>query len=214
MGKSRMYGMKIMLIQLLRVNIFWVVIRYCRIFARGKEKVEGNGIVPFFYSEKRCITEMVQSAVLHKIQDFIETFIEQWPEVFLVDLTTSSSNKITVLLDADNGMNIARCAALNRSLYKYVENENLFGAGNFSIEVSSPGIDRPLTSIRQYRKNIGRNLEVVTIDESRLHGNLIEVNETGIVIEVPVATKKKISETKTIEIPFAEIRQAKVLVTF
>ncbi len=157
---------------------------------------------------------MDQSGVLSNIQAFIEDQIKKWPEVFLVDIAISTSNKVTVLLDADNGMNIARCADVNRSLYKHIEGENLFGDGNFSIEVSSPGIDRPLTSLRQYQKNIGRNVEVKKNDESKAEGKLTGADESGIVIEEAPASKKKNVEIKKIEIPFSEIRQVKVLVTF
>lgn len=156
---------------------------------------------------------MDQSAALKNIQQFIENAIVQWPAVFLVDLTLSPANKITVLLDADNGMDIARCAEVNRALYKHVEQNNLFGESNFSIEVSSPGTDRPLTSLRQYQKNTGRNIEVKMNDGSLLEGRLKAADESGIIIEETPASKKKNLTTKTIEIPFTEIRQVRVLVT-
>lgn len=157
---------------------------------------------------------MDQSGVLNNIQSLIEDQIEKWPEVFLVDISISASNKVTVLLDADNGMNIARCANVNRSLFKHIESGKLFGESNFSIEVSSPGIDRPLTSLRQYQKNIGRNVEVKKQDESKTEGKLVAADDSGIMIEVAPVSKKKNLETKKIEIPFSEIRQVKVLVTF
>lgn len=157
---------------------------------------------------------MDQSGALNNIQSFIDEQIKKWPEVFLVNITVGASNKVTVLLDADNGMNIARCAEVNRSLYKYIESESLFGSNNFSIEVSSPGIDRPLSSQRQYQKNIGRNVEVQKNDESLAEGKLIAADDIGIVIEEASVSKKKNLETNKIEIPFSEIRQVKVLVTF
>ncbi len=95
-------------------------------------------------------SKMAQAVPLSKIQDFVDRYIQQWPEVFVVDISISPANKITVLLDADNGMNVGRCAEVNRALYKFVEAESLFHENNFSMEVSSPGIDRPLKQLRQY----------------------------------------------------------------
>lgn len=158
---------------------------------------------------------MAQTETLEKIKKFVEQFIEKWTEAFLVDINIDQANKITVLVDADNGMDIDKCAVLNRALYKYVEEHQLFGEKNFSMEVSSPGIDRPLTGIRQFRKNIGREVEVLKKeDNSKLKGRLIEVSDEGIRLEIEEKKKKKETEKEFINIPYKEIQQAKVLVSF
>ncbi len=157
---------------------------------------------------------MVQEKIVSEITGFVEKFIQKWPEVFVLETTISATHKVTVLLDADNGMNIERCAEVNRALYKFVEEQQFFENQNFSMEVSSPGIDRPLTERRQFRKNIGRNIDVQKDDGTRLKGRLTGVTEEEISLEKEEKKKKKQSEPEIITIPFKEIRQVKVLVTF
>lgn len=157
---------------------------------------------------------MGQEIPLNRIRSFVELFIRQWPEVFLVDVSASPSNKVTVLLDADTGMNVGKCAEVNRALYKLVEEEKLFNENNFSLEVSSPGIDRPLKLLRQFVKNVGRTVEVTKTDSSIVEGKLVQAEEEGITIEKTEKKKKKEEEVITLNIPFTEIRQVKVLVIF
>jgi len=157
---------------------------------------------------------MTQSAPLLKIKEFVEGFIQQWPDVFFVDATISPSNKVTLLLDADKGMNIEKCAVVNRALYKFIEEQNLFSENNFSIEVSSPGIDKPLVLPRQFTKNIGRNVEVELSEGEKLSGKLLAADEEKITIEKQEKQKKNKIEKTEISIAFAEIKQVKVLVTF
>jgi len=71
----------------------------------------------------------------------------------------------------------------NRALYKGVEGSGIFPLGDFSLELSSPGLDEPLKLARQYRKNIGRNVELLLQDGSVRTGRLIDMNEEGIIVE-------------------------------
>lgn len=157
---------------------------------------------------------MTQSAPLLKINEFVEGFIQQWPDVFFVDTNISPSNMITVSLDADKGMNIEKCAVVNRALYKFIEEEEIFPDGNFSIEVSSPGIDKPLLLPRQFQKNIGRSVEILLSDGEVDSGKLIAADSEKITIEKEEKQKKKMIEKTEINIPFTEIKHVKVLVTF
>ena len=84
--------------------------------------------------------------------------------IFPVEIKISPSNDIKVFLDADDGITIEKCTSVNKALYKYIEESELFPGGNFSLEVSSPGVDEPLKLYRQYKKNIGRKVEVVLND--------------------------------------------------
>ncbi len=73
---------------------------------------------------------------------------------------------------------------MNRKLYKKLEESDLFPAGDFSLEVSSAGLDEPLKSLRQYKKNIGRVVEVQLTDGTQKEGVLTGVDQEGIVLEV------------------------------
>jgi len=71
----------------------------------------------------------------------------------------------------------------NRKLYKDIEENGFFPNGDFSLEVSSPGLDEPLKLHRQYLKNVGRNVEVIRKDGIKTEGKLVGVSGTDIVIE-------------------------------
>ncbi|HEX6847475.1 MAG TPA: ribosome maturation factor [Chitinophagaceae bacterium] len=104
------------------------------------------------------------------------------PGYFLVEISIKPTNNIKVFVDADQGAAIDQLSKINRALYKWVE-ENLFPNGDFSIEVSSPGLDEPLKLDRQYLKNIGRNVEVLLRNGIKKEGKLLSATENEIVIE-------------------------------
>jgi ribosome maturation factor RimP len=146
------------------------------------------------------------------IERFLSDLLEESAEIFLVDLQMSPANDIKVFLEADNGITIDKCIRINRALYKRIE-EELFPDGNFSLEVSSPGVDAPLRLKRQYKKNIGRTVEVVLNDESRIEGKLISADDEQIVLQETEGKGKKAS-IKLTNILFNQIKHTKVLVTF
>ncbi|MEO5650101.1 MAG: ribosome maturation factor [Ginsengibacter sp.] len=150
---------------------------------------------------------------LERIEEFVLRFIEKWPEVFLVEIKMTPGNQITVLVDADNGITIEKCTAINRALYKYIEESALFTDGNFSLEVSSPGVDNPLKWHRQYLKNMGRKVEVLLNDGTKLEGVLLRVNEEEIILEEKKGKGKNITMKET-TILFNQIKHTTVLITF
>lgn len=156
---------------------------------------------------------MTVSTPLQQIEDFVVQFTTKWPEVFLVEIKSSASNQIIVLLDADNGITIEKCTSINKALYKYIEESGLFPDGNFSLEVSSPGVDRPLKLRRQYEKNVGRQVEVLMNDGSKLTGVLSGVDEENIFLKEEHGKGKKLI-MKTTTILFNQIKHVTVLITF
>ena len=147
------------------------------------------------------------------METFINTLLQQESDVFLVELKITTGNDIKVFLDADNGITIDKCIKINRRLYKQIEEAGLFPDGNFSLEVSSPGVDEPLKLLRQYKKNIGRKVEVTLTDETKQEGKLAGVTDDEITIEQADGKGKK-AITKTTNILFNNIKHTKVQVTF
>jgi len=147
------------------------------------------------------------------IEDFINAELKSSEDVFLVELKITPGNDIKVFLDADKGITIEKCTRLNRALYKHIEETAMFPDNNFSLEVSSPGIDEPLKLNRQYLKNIGRKVEVTLTDETKKEGKLIAVNQDEITIEEKTGTGKKL-KAQTTNILFNHIKHTVVLVTF
>jgi len=148
-----------------------------------------------------------------KIEEFVKHFITKTDGLFLIEVKSAPGNKITVLLDGDKGVTIENCTAVNKALYKFIEETQLFGENNFSLEVSSFGVDRPLVLLRQYKKNIGRTVEVVLTDGQKLDGKLLDANEEQIIIEQKTGKGNKMT-TKTTTILFNQIKHTTVLITF
>ena len=89
----------------------------------------------------------------------------------------------------------------------------MFPDGNFSLEVSSPGLDEPLKLKRQYKKNVGRFVEVTLLDGTKKEGKLLEASEDGILIEWEEGKGKK-KETKQETILFEQVKTTKIQIKF
>jgi ribosome maturation factor RimP len=98
-------------------------------------------------------------------------------------------------------------------LYKDLEETSFFPGGDFSLEVSSPGLDEPLKLRRQYLKNIGRAIEVLRVDGVKNEGKLLTVTEEEIVVEEEKGKGKK-KELVQHTIPFSEIKATRIQIKF
>ena len=134
-------------------------------------------------------------------------------DIFLVSVKVKPINNYKIYLDADGGLGIEKCIKINRALYKIMEEMGMYPEGDFSLEVSSPGIDEPLKLLRQYKKNIGRSVEVTTNNEEKKEGLLKEVTDDTIIMEHKEGKGKKAVTLNTV-ISFADIKQTKVLIKF
>jgi len=112
-------------------------------------------------------------------------------DIFLVSIKIKPTNNFKIYLDADSGLGIEKCIKINRALYKIMEEMGMYPDGDFSLEVSSPGLDEPLKLLRQYKKNIGRDVEVITTEDVKKEGKLTDVTEEKIVIEYTEGKNKK-----------------------
>ena len=156
---------------------------------------------------------MTHITAIQPIEALVQKLIEGVEDIFLVSVRIKPINNIKVFLDSDIGVNIDKCARLNRAMYKVIEEEAWYPEGNFSLEVSSPGVDEPLRLPRQYKKNIGRNVEVTFLDDTKIEGKLIEANEDGIVVEYTEGKNKK-AVVHTKEVAYTNMKQTIVQVSF
>jgi len=134
-------------------------------------------------------------------------------DIFLVEIKIKPINNIKIFLDADTGLGIEKCIKINRALYKIMEEMAIYPEGDFSLEVSSPGIEEPLKMHRQYVKNTGREVEVILNDATVRTGKMIAVDENEITIEFTEGKNKK-AVVKQLNIPFADIKQTTVQIKF
>jgi ribosome maturation factor RimP len=150
---------------------------------------------------------------LQAIEALIAKLLSEMEDVFLVSVRVKPVNNIKVFLDADGGLNIDRCVKINRAMYRTIEEEGWYPDGNFSLEVSSPGIDEPLKLLRQYTKNIGRTVEIIFTNEAKQEGKLVAVSDQAVTIEYTEGKNKK-AITVTKEIPVDSIKQTVVQIAF
>lgn len=146
-----------------------------------------------------------------------EKFTEEgYQDVFFVDMNfNEAGKKLEIFLDSDNSLTIGQCAHINRYLQKHIDEAGWLGE-KYVLDVSSPGVGKPLKFKRQYIKNIGRKVAMKLLDNSEREGKLLSVDEDTIQIEEMVKAdpkkKKKIPQEATINI--ADIKKIVVKVSF
>ncbi|MGF1557820.1 MAG: ribosome assembly cofactor RimP [Flavobacteriaceae bacterium] len=149
-----------------------------------------------------------------KVTALLNDALEEDGSLFLIDFSISADNKIYVVIDGDQGVTVQDCMKISRAIEHNLDREE----EDFSLEVASSGATAPMKLPRQYKKNIGRTLDVKTATDN-FEGNLIATSEKGIVLEwksrepKPIG-KGKITVRKKQEIDFSEIKEAKVILKF
>jgi len=158
---------------------------------------------------------MTNDIKIQAIEKIITDLLDATDGDFLVSVKIKPTNNIKIFIDSDGsaGMSIEKCVRYNRALYKRLEESPLFPMGDFSLEVSSPGLSEPLTLHRQYVKNKGRAIEVIFHDGSIKEGKLLEVTENDILLEQTSGKGKK-AETRQFIIPFENIKSTTVQILF
>ena len=148
-----------------------------------------------------------------RVKELIEEKIADKPNLFIVDIKMHANGKLVILVDGDNGIGIDDVAGISRYVGFKLEEENVIETA-YNLEVSSPGLDAPLKLIRQYIKNIGRNLAVKMADGTKREGKLSSITEDAIVLEEKVKEKGKKAEVIEAVIPINQIAETKVLISF
>lgn len=123
-------------------------------------------------------------------------------------------NRISIYVDSMKGVTLDECIAVSRFLEHRLDRN----VEDYELEVSSPGLDRPLKLPMQYEKNTGRQLEVVKRDGIKIAGKLMHYFEGSIQLEAEVVLKdsktgKKKKEITLQEIKLEEIKSAKVVIS-
>ncbi len=152
-------------------------------------------------------------SVEERVKNLVEEKISDRPELFLVDVKMHLNGKLIVLVDGDQGIGIADCAAISRHVGFHLEEENVIEQA-YNLEVSSPGVDFPLKSVRQFQKNVDRNLQLKLTDGSKKEGKLLAADEEGILIEEKIAVKGKKATLAETRLNYNQLNEAIVLISF
>jgi ribosome maturation factor RimP len=142
--------------------------------------------------------------------------LEELPKrgLFLVDVTVAPGNRITVHADSMKGITIEECIAVSR----FIESRFNRETEDYELEVSSPGLDNPLKHPEQFRKNLGRLLDVITFDGLKTTGKLVNASDGIIILEMEsvekdALTRKKVVVKKLVEKRVDEIKSAKIVIS-
>lgn len=134
---------------------------------------------------------------------------------YIVDISIKPGNKITVLLDNDKAITIADCIEMSRHIESNLDRE----VEDFELSVMSAGLTEPFKITRQYKKNIGRQVDVLTKEGVKLTGRLANADEFGIVLETKTKERKgnnkgKQSSLSNINLNYSQIKQTKRVISF
>ena len=147
-----------------------------------------------------------------QIKQAVEQFLSDYfanTHLFLVELKVLTNGKIEVFADGETNITIDECAHINTQLNLFLE-ENGWMNDNTAVEVSSPGFDEPLKVAQQYKKQAGKQVDVVLKNGQKIIGVLLSAHENGIEVKEEIQTKKKKeTETEVHTLSFDEIKSVK-----
>jgi ribosome maturation factor RimP len=152
---------------------------------------------------RQAIEELVEKHLPDESHFVVEVKIEE----------KAGTTKLLILIDADQGVTIRACSKVSRAVSEELEAKEMIGEA-YVIEVSSPGLDFPLSSKRQYEKNIGRDLKLTLASGTDVVGKLVEVDSEQVKLLVKKKEKGKKATEEEIHFPFSEIKKSIVQVSF
>ena len=153
---------------------------------------------------------ILKSTVIQIVEQFIAD-----TEYYLVDVKVTTDNKISVEIDSFDGVTLGFCMELNRHIETQIDRE----IEDYELEVSSAGLSEPFKVLKQYEKNIGNEVEVVTTSGKKITGILDEVSETEFVLstertEKPEGSKRKLTISEELTFHYEDIKTTKYIIRF
>lgn len=151
----------------------------------------------------------------NKVTEILKEYFKKRNDLFLIDFELSLGNKVNITIDGDNGVTVDDCVQLSRSLENNLDRDS----EDFSLEVSSAGANTPLVHRRQYVKNIGRILNLVTCDNEKYEAVLKDASDQNILLEWKTREPKpigkgKVTVQKSVKINYNNIDSARIKLVF
>ncbi|MDR1543898.1 MAG: ribosome assembly cofactor RimP [Prevotellaceae bacterium] len=134
-------------------------------------------------------------------------------DYFLISTEVSQNNEIVVSIDSDSNVDLNFCAELNRSIEAVLDREK----EDFELEVGSYGISKPFAVVRQYTKNIGKAVEMLSKKGLKIKGVLQEVCPDYFAIEIEKMVKmegkkRKELQKEVLKFNYDEVKYTKLLI--
>lgn len=174
---------------------------------RNNEKAFAR--MPFF------VKQIKDMEFRKQIEELLNDFLAEREDLFLINLKFSAADDITVILDGDNGVSLQDCLDASRAIENNLDREE----HDFSLQVMSAGLSEPLSSERQFNKNLGREIEVLLNDATEIEGELLKVEADKITLILKYRKPKEIGKGKVDvveekEILYTDIKKALVAIKF
>jgi ribosome maturation factor RimP len=144
----------------------------------------------------------------------IEQFLES-SDNYLVDVIINPGNIISIEIDNINGVNIDDCVELSRHLESKLDRDE----EDFELTVGSVGLTSPFKTLRQYQKNIGNEIEVLTKKGQKLSGVLKSASDDEFTVTISKkaraeGAKRKTEVSEDLQFRYEEIKHTKYLIRF
>ena len=139
-----------------------------------------------------------------KVLDIVKDVLEG-SDKYLINMKITPDNRIFVDIDGDNGINIDDCIEVSRAIESQLDRDE----EDFELNVSSAGADSPLKMPRQYRRHVGRELNVTPFDGEQVEGTLMEADDQHFVIKIKGKKKESAREES---FAYEDVKTAKVVV--
>ncbi|WP_115462666.1 ribosome assembly cofactor RimP [Winogradskyella aurantiaca] len=150
-----------------------------------------------------------------QVRSLLEEAFEERSDLFLIEKSITPDNQVKIVIDGDKGVTVDDCIFISRAIEHNLDRDET----DFSLEVLSAGATAPLIYARQYHKHLGRTLEVKTMDDEKVEGELVSID--GEMVELKWKTREpkpvgkgKHTVVKTATIAFDTIKEAKVKIKF
>ncbi|MGY5130537.1 ribosome maturation factor RimP [Streptomyces nigrescens] len=129
-----------------------------------------------------------------------------------IEVTPAGKRRVLrIVVDSDEGVQLDECAALSREASQVLDDSDVMGGAPYTLEVTSPGADRPLTELRHYRRAVGRLIKAQLHEGGELVARITAVDESGLDLEVPGVKGRKPTARR---VSFDEIAKARVELEF
>ena len=148
------------------------------------------------------------------VKQIVESYITA-KGYYLVDINVTKDNHISVEIDHFEGVSIDFCVELTREIESGIDRET----EDYELQVSSAGLTEPFKVLKQYQKNTGNEVEVLTKEGKKITGVLTAADAEKITLQIekqikPEGAKRKVTLSEDLEIPYENIKTTKYIIRF
>jgi ribosome maturation factor RimP len=149
------------------------------------------------------------------VKELLDNGLKERDDLFLIDFDILEDNTIMVVIDGDNGVLVEDCMFISRAIEHNLDREEQ----DFSLEITSAGATAPLKNNRQFKKNVGRIVDLKAVNNQAFEAKLAKADDEGVTLEWKAREPKpigkgKVTVQKQVTLSYSDILEAKVKIKF